>query len=231
MKNRKVVIITIVIVAVVLLSLASWLLYKKFFKKDSSEDNDVSKDGMPDWSSTPSSSSSTIYSAPASSSGTSFPIKRGMKGADVVKIQEAINKKCGAGLVTDGDFGRMTESALMSCYKTKEVSQALFTQMGFDKTSSPAPSVTGFSKGSKVYIKGDSIALYSYPEAKSKWVIGNISKAIVKTNPIGTWVSKANGTFDKVSVIGYINLKNEIVVLSKPQEVFVYSSLISKSAY
>lgn len=229
MKNRKVVIITIVIIAVVLLSLASWLLYKKFFKKDSSGGDEKKDDVVPDFSSTPS-SSSTIYSAPASS-GISFPIKRGMKGAEVVKIQEAINKKCGAGLVTDGDFGRMTESALNSCYGTKEVSQALYTQMGFDKTSSPAPSKTGFSKGNKVYIKGDAISFYSFPEAKSKWIIGSIPKSLAKTNPIGTWVSKANGTFDKISIVAYQKLNGEAVVLSKPQEVFVYSSLISKSAY
>lgn len=223
MKNRKAVIIIIVIVAIILLGVASWLLYKKFGKKDSTEDEDL--DLAKDESNPPPS-----YT-PSYGSGASFPIKKGMKGSEVEKIQLAINKKCSAGLVPDGDFGNKTKTALQSCYNVSEVSQALYTQMGFDLGGSPAAASTGFSRGNKVYLKGSSAGIYSVPEAAGQWVIGNVTKAVLKTNPFGTWVGKANSSFDKVLVAGYINNNNTPVILNPPKELFVRSSAISKTPY
>jgi hypothetical protein len=225
MKNRKAVIITIVIVAIIMLAVASWLIYKRFFKKDST-DEDVKDETMPDWST----NNSTTPTYSQTTFGTSFPIKKGARGSEVEKIQAAINKKCGAGLTTDGDFGPRTESALLSCYNTKEVSSALFTQMGFDLGGSPAVP-TGFSRGNKVYLKGSSAGIYSFPEAKGQWIVGNVTKSILGTNPFGTWVGKANSSFDKVLVVGYIGKDGKPVVLSPAKEFFVSRLLISKSAY
>jgi hypothetical protein len=225
MKNKKAVIITIVIVAIIMLAVASWLIYKKFFKKDSTEE-DVKDETMPDWGT----NNTTTYSQTQLSNAT-FPIKKGMKGSEVEKIQAAINKKCGAGLTVDGDFGSRTESALFSCYKTKEVSTALFTQMGFDLGSGSPAASTGFSKGNKVYLKGNSVGIYNFPESKSQWIVGNVTKSILGTNPFGTWVGKANSSFDKVLVVGYIGKDGKPVVLNPPKELFVPSLLISKSAY
>ena len=47
--------------------------------------------------------------------GTHF-IKKGVKSPLFKKIQEALNKKFGAGLVVDGNFGDKTEEALKQCY-------------------------------------------------------------------------------------------------------------------
>jgi hypothetical protein len=39
-------------------------------------------------------------------------LKRGSKGAKVVALQKFLNQSSGAGLVTDGDFGKLTEDAV-----------------------------------------------------------------------------------------------------------------------
>ena len=39
-------------------------------------------------------------------------LKRGSKGAKVVALQKFLNQSLGAGLVTDGDFGKLTEDAV-----------------------------------------------------------------------------------------------------------------------
>jgi hypothetical protein len=39
-------------------------------------------------------------------------LKRGSKGSKVVALQKFLNQSSGAGLVTDGDFGKLTEDAV-----------------------------------------------------------------------------------------------------------------------
>ena len=186
--NKKAVIIIIVIVVVILLAISSWLVYKKFIKKSEDEGTDGDYNLPP--INYPGGAPSGGYTTPIS-----FPIKRGMNGDSVIQIQNAINKKCNAGLTPDGAFGPKTESALSSCYKTTSVTEALLTQMKFDAgagasgcpggyykgplgcmkiggTSTPTP--TGFKPGDNVYARMlGNLLLYKYPSSNS--LIGEIA--------------------------------------------------------
>ncbi len=57
-----------------------------------------------------------------------FPLKNGvMNNTNVEALQRHLNSK-GANLQIDGDFGVLTESALLKYYNTKEFTKAQFDQ-------------------------------------------------------------------------------------------------------
>ncbi|MDR2962731.1 MAG: peptidoglycan-binding protein [Bacteroidales bacterium] len=64
----------------------------------------------------------------SSSTANDFPLKNGVMNSDnVSKLQTHLNSK-GASLVVDGDFGPLTEAALVKYYNTKEFTKAQFDQ-------------------------------------------------------------------------------------------------------
>jgi hypothetical protein len=98
------------------------------------------------------------------------------------------------------------------------------------KTSTPSTS-TGFKKGDKVYIKGNSVTIRSYPEMDGQWVLGTIPKSVVKDLPFGTWDSSANSTFDKVLISAYLNVNGELVKSTTPKIVYLIKNQISQTAF
>lgn len=97
--------------------------------------------------------------------------------------------------------------------------------------NSTSSTSTGFKKGDKVYIKGSSVTVYSYPEIKSQWILGNIPKSVVKDLPFGTWDSSANSNFDKVAVGAYLNVNGELVKSSSPKIVYLLKNQISQTPF
>jgi hypothetical protein len=216
--KRKTVIIIIVIVVVILMAVSSWLIYRRYFKKEKT--NIVDEPIIPD------------YSSGIGSGGyaqTSFPIKKGMNGAEVTDIQNAINKKCNKGLVADGAFGPLTEAALKSCYNTTTVSQTLYTQMKFDSGSTQATNVWP-KVGDKVYLKGGSGNLYSYPSFSANYLVGSVEKNYFLDKPIGVYVSSTTGGFVKITVFGY-KPHGSSTYIAKTLQVFIPNTSIQKTPY
>jgi|LakMenE18May11ns_1017448.scaffolds.fasta_scaffold9954734_8 hypothetical protein len=236
--NKKAVIVIIVIVVVILLAISSWLVYKKFIKKpeDEGTDGDYNLPPINYPGGAPS-----AYTTPIS-----FPIKRGMNGDSVIQIQNAINKKCNAGLTPDGAFGPKTESALSSCYKTTSVTEALLTQMKLEGGSSgakcppgmkpdaafgcvslfkPTPTPTGMQKGNSVYAKLPKLVLFSTPSGNSSF--GRLANNIDLSKPIGVYELKSEGDFSKIWLnLNYI--KNNGMIGMAPAWAYVYTNLIRK---
>lgn len=224
--NKKAVIIIIVIVVVILLAISSWLVYKKFIKKSEDEGTDGDYNLPP--INYPGGAPSGGYTTPIS-----FPIKRGMNGDSVIQIQNAINKKCNAGLTPDGAFGPKTESALSSCYKTTSVTEALLTQMKFDSGAAVAtkPNVGGFitGAGNKVYLRSDTVSVYSYPSLSSSYLIGYMKKSYFLDKPVGQYLSPAASGFAKIRIGAYKRLSGSDVIGVK--DVYVKDTDIQKTPY
>lgn len=222
--KRKAVIIIIIIVVIILMAVSAWLIYKKLFKKDGGTGEEFIP--FPD------------PNAGGGYSPASFPVKKGMSGPIVIDIQNAINKKCNAGLTPDGAFGPMTEAALKSCYAgITEVSQAVYTQMKIDASAAPSsqcpkgmipdPSYgcimagagktttpTGFQPGDKVYARtlGQTL-LYKIPSANSESVgyiqVGVTSQNCGGKNVVYTCMHLPIGTYISDSVEGFSKIRVE----------------------
>ena len=236
--NKKAVIIIIVIIVVILLAISSWLVYKKFIKKPEDEGTDGDYNLPP--INYPGGAPSGGYTTPIS-----FPIKRGMNGDSVIQIQNAINKKCNAGLTPDGAFGPKTESALSSCYKTTSVTEALLTQMKFDAGAGakcppnmkpdekygcvslfkPAPTPTGMQKGNPVFAKLPKLVLFSTPSGNSSF--GSLPSNFDLSKSIGLYETVSSEGFSKVYVmVNYI--KTNGMLGKAPAWAYVYTNLIRK---
>jgi peptidoglycan hydrolase-like protein with peptidoglycan-binding domain len=238
--KRRGVIILIVIVVIILIGISVWLIYKKYLKKDSSNEGEVYNPN-------------DIYIPNVGGAGSggfsslSFPIKKGMGGQEVINIQTAINKKCNKNLTTDGKFGPLTESALKSCYGSTTVSQALYTQMKFDTGSSstgckegeykgpfgctpisggttPPPS-SALSKGNMVYAKIPTILLYKNPDGSTSF--GKIASSQNLNNPIGSYLSSYKEFSEIMVTTNYTGVTGGSIQ-STPVRAFVYTSLIKK---
>ncbi len=191
--NKKVVIISIIVVVLILLIISATLVYKKYIKNASKENEVI----------TPPFVYSNSNSNP-SYSNAAFPLKKGMSGSLIVELQDSINKKCKANLVTDGKFGDKTEAALKSCYGSTQASQALYTQMKLDGSGTTSPvSTNGFNPNDKVYLKGAVANIYSYPDFSSTYIVGSIEKSFFTDKAIGTYLSPAANGSVKIRVYGY----------------------------
>jgi hypothetical protein len=227
--KRKSVIIIIVIVVIILIAISAWLIYRKYFKKEEFKDDYVPP--VPDYS-----AGGTSY-VPAS-----FPIKKGMRGQGVVDVQNAINKKCNKGLITDGEFGPKTEAALLSCYGSTTVSQATYTQMksgsggcpsgmkpdtilGCVSAYKPAPAPVGMQKGNPVYAKTPSLVLFSYPNGSSSF--GRLANNFDLSKSIGLYETASTEGFSKVW-IGVNYITNSGLLGKAPVWAYVYTNLIRK---
>jgi len=243
--KRKAIIIIIIIVVIILMAVSAWLLYKRFGGKKTG----TGEEFIPD--------PNVGGGGGGGYSPASFPVRKGMSGPIVVDVQNAINKKCNAGLTPDGAFGPKTEAALKSCYAgITEVSQAVYTQMKID-TTTPAgvvvpptwrPSTTqptGLKPGDKVYAKTlGTLLLYKIPSSSSGSV-GKIEIGITSQNcgekdyvyvcshlPIGTYISDSVEGFSKIRVEANHLYDAGFFAgnqwTTTPQEYYVYTSLIKK---
>jgi len=212
--KRKSVIIIIVIVVIILIAISAWLIYRKYFKKEEFKDDYVPP--VPDYS------GGTSY-VPAS-----FPIKKGMRGQGVVDVQNAINKKCNKGLITDGEFGPKTEAALKSCYNYTTVNESLYTQMKMDLGGASA-NVGGFVAGAKVYLKSDSVNVYSYPSFNTSYLLGTLKKSFFLDKPVGQYLGPASTSFAKIKIGAYKRLSGSDMIGVK--DVYVKDIDIQKSPY
>lgn len=71
---------------------------------------------------------SPVSEAAAIANESVFPLKNGvMNSQNVAALQKHLNGK-GANLEVDGDFGALTEAALMKYYNTKEFTKTQFEQ-------------------------------------------------------------------------------------------------------
>lgn len=87
---------------------------------------------IPDWTppwtppGTPVNNPAPTWTPVGTPSG--FPLRKGSSGGYVKTLQQQLNSRCGKGLVTDGKFGPLTESAAIACIGTSTVSWAQFKQ-------------------------------------------------------------------------------------------------------
>lgn len=59
-----------------------------------------------------------------------FPIRKASGYSPLAQnLQKGLNSKCNSGLVADGKFGNLTESALMKCYNVNQADFALYNQI------------------------------------------------------------------------------------------------------
>lgn len=91
--------------------------------------------------------------------------------------------------------------------KSKEPSS--YTPVAKDLSYTP-PKVTvknnntkGFSGGSLVYLKPDNASIYSYPEFKGDYIIGNVNKSQLLDKPFAKFIEKAANGFVKIETIAY----------------------------
>lgn len=223
--KKKAIIIVIIVVVIIVLAVSSWIIYKKFFKSNTDiGDDNLGEDGgepLPP----------ATYGGGGGYASASFPIAKGMSGPQVIAVQDSINKKCNAGLVTDGKFGPKTESALKSCYGVTSVSQALFNQIAIPTTGAINPTgVSGFSLGQRVFLKGSVANLYSYPQFANNYIVGSVEKSFFLDKAIGQYISPATGGFSKIKVFGYKPYgKTDYKV--ETREVYISTQAISKTAY
>jgi len=232
--KRKIIVASIVLVVLILIIISSWLIYKKYIKKPIQDElpPDDSSNGNVGTSSAP------VGIPP------SFPLRKGMSGAMISDVQNAVNKKCNANLVPDGKFGPMTEAATKSCYGAIQVNEALYTQMKIDSTGSGCPSgqykVPGIGcmkimptsapasnelkKGDAVVSRMPSIVLFSNPAGNTS--IGKIVN-LTPDKQIGVYELKSEGDFSKLWLnVSYV--KNNGMIGNPPAWVYVYSSVIKK---
>ena len=124
-KKLKIAIIIVIFIAIII---SSYFLF--FGKEDDSTDDPLKKTG--------SGGSTTTTYANFLTKNATFPLKVGVKGKEVGQLQNYLNVTESANLVVDGDFGSITEKALLrKCFKTpiwniinsceSEVSKELFT--------------------------------------------------------------------------------------------------------
>lgn len=218
---KKKAIIIVIIVVVIVLAVSSWIIYKKFFKSNT-DTGDLLGEGEDE-------PPVTYGGGGGGYAPSSFPIQKGMSGPQVIAVQDSINKKCNAGLVTDGKFGPKTETALKSCYGTATVSQALFSQMTATGGINPGI-VTGFSSGQRVFLKGNVANLYSYPSFATNYIVGSVEKSFFLDKAIGQYVSPATGGFAKIKVFGY-KPYGATQYKVEAREVYVSTQALSKTAY
>ncbi len=224
MNKRKIVVITIIVVALILIAVSSWLIYKKFFKKDTT-DTDTETD-----------TETKIIT-----SSTTFPIKKGMSGSDVVAIQKAINKKCKKNISEDGKFGPNTESALLSCYGVLAVNETLFKEMssgtGCPEGTYPAygrcislktksTESKGFKKGDVVYPRLLGPLYVSQSPSSGTWfgkiVVTDLSK------PIGVYENESTEGYSKVWVNTSAIMEDGIRIKKAPYWAYIYTSGLKK---
>jgi hypothetical protein len=86
----------------------------KYFSKSKDDDDTVPYTPLPTPAPVPAYTGTSSYTAPKKNDG--FPLKRGSKGDNVKKLQQALIKKYGASILpkygADGDFGSEMETAL-----------------------------------------------------------------------------------------------------------------------
>lgn len=231
--KKKAIIIVIIVVVIIVLAVSSWIIYKKFFKSNTDiGDDNLGEDGgepLPP----------ATYGGGGGYASASFPIAKGMSGPQVIAVQDSINKKCNAGLTTDGKFGPKTETALKSCYGVTSVSQALFSQMGSQcppgmkpdprygcvDAYKPTPAPTGLQKGNSVFAKTKDLVLFSTPSGNSSF--GRIPNNFDLSKSIGLYETVSTEGFSKVYVmVNYIT--NSGFIGKAPVWAYVYTSLIRK---
>ena len=141
----------------------------------------------------------------------SFPLKRGMNGPNVKKLQTAIINLFNDGSVgpADGSFGSKTQRGVEIIGYSVPLSKADFEAIlsGKQKTSSPKP-VSGFKNGQAVYTKKDKIYLFSKPIMDVSYAIGTIPPY----TRVGDYIedSSVKG-WSKVYVLGYTNMAGNLV--------------------
>jgi hypothetical protein len=205
--NKKAVIIIIVIVVIILLAVSSWLVYKKLIKKDKKDEDTDGDYNLPPIN----------YSGGAPSGGyttpISFPIKKGMNGAEVVDIQNAINKKCNKSLNPDGKFGPGTQAALQSCYNVSEVDQTLYTTMKISGSAAPwvIPTCGTGTQLDIYFVAENGVATRKYRcVAKKTPVVGEV--AIGKlAYPKGTYSNvRDSAKVSSFNLLGKVNSPNVV---------------------
>lgn len=67
-----------------------------------------------------------IPSTNTSITATTFPLKLGSNGTQVLYLQAALNYAKGKSLVLDGDFGSLTEAALFEGYGVKYITESQY---------------------------------------------------------------------------------------------------------
>jgi peptidoglycan hydrolase-like protein with peptidoglycan-binding domain len=141
LQKKKIIVTSVAVGAAGILGYFGWKYLKK--KKESKNDGDITavlKNMSTTYETSPlvtsppklkttSTKSATTYST-ASSSGDSFPLKKGSKGPNVKSLQEALIAKYGKSILpkygADGDFGSETVSALTKVGYPITIDQSTF---------------------------------------------------------------------------------------------------------
>ena len=146
----------------------------------------------------------------APSSNESFPMKKGMRGPNVRMLQTALINKFSIGIQggADGAFGSRTEAALALAGYSTPVSESDFNDIlaGKRKGSSTPSPVTPMASGSSVYVSKNGVALYSYPNTGSQYIVkdpaapNSVAQFNLSVTKLGTYVEPAGSGFSKITV-------------------------------
>lgn len=185
--------VVLVSLSLIGLSVGGYFLYKHFFpSKDSGKDTDPDVDKDTDTGS--GSGAGTSYAPASSWIPESFPLKKGMQGDNIAKMQSVL------GIGDDGKFGSQTSAALQKKGYGLSITKAQFdiivgNSAGYQAPTPPFPPTP---VSNKVYIKGDTVVVYSYPSTSAAYIVGRIKKSTLLDQSIGVLQSDAGNGFAKV---------------------------------
>jgi hypothetical protein len=80
------------------------------------------------------------------------------------------------------------------------------TPTGNNPKPTPKDEVKGFSNGKLVYLNKDNASLYSFPEFKGEFIIGDVSKVKLLDKPFAKFIQTAANGFIKVETIAFTPL-------------------------
>lgn len=129
----------------------------------------------------------TPYTPPPAPTG--FPIKSGNRGAEVKRLQTALNNKWGAGLKTDGGFGKLTLAALRSTGYGDSVADEA-TLQNIEKHISKASSSISTTATPNSIGKN----LWSVNGGTKVYVNDGKYSSVYKTVGAGQYIGKISGT-------------------------------------
>lgn len=224
--------VIIIISSLVILGIGGYFLSQYLKRKKEEEERKKAEENVADSGS----SSGGGYSggSPASSGGsTPTSINSLPNGEKTKRFQQwvlDVKKDTSVG-TADGVWGSKTASAWA------KYGAEYLKAFGSAITSGLNQSTSGSASGSgqKIYLKGSSAYLYSYPSGSSQHLLGKIDRDSVLDRHIGIFIMDAGNGWSKIKVLGYSPYskmgyyKNYDPFAN--DDVFVKTSQISKTAF
>lgn len=164
------------------------------------------------------------------SSGDSFPLIIGSRGAKVKALQKALSIA-----PQDGILGNQTKSFITAAGYSLPLSETNYNKIvnpvaptGVNTTTT----TTAWKKGDYVYIDPTqgTIAFYSYPSTAASYLLGTAKQSTFLTKPVATYDSAVNSSWNKIKLtVGYTDPHGNAV--TSTELVFAQPYRMSKSPY